>query len=213
MTQNQGMSRRRMIGLSASALAAVSAADLLASPSAATGAGAGTTEGIGYFARFGVTEQLIRETLSAALSKGGEYADVFFQHKVASNLGLEDGAVNRAYASVELGVGVRVVKGDQTGYGYTEELTPAALKRTALTAAAIADGPAKQGPKGFKVESLSATRYPVKTRWEDVRPEQKLPFLTGLNERVFAADKRVKKVNVSFMDQGGAVLVLSLIHI
>ena len=209
MTQNDGMSRRKMIALSASALAAASAAELLASPSAATGAGAGAgaTEGIGYFTRFGVTEKLIRETLSAALSKGGDYADVFFQHRFVNSLGLEDGTVNRASASVELGVGVRVLKGDQTGYGYTEELTPEALKRTALTAAAIADGPAIQGPKGFKVEPIGATRYPVKTRWEDVRPEQKLPFLTGLNERVFAADKRVKKVSVGFTDQGGAILV------
>jgi hypothetical protein len=80
-------------------------------------------EGIGYFERFGVTERLLREALSAALSRGGDFADVFFQHLVETDLGLEDGAVNRGYASVELGVGVRVVKGDQTGYGYTEDLS------------------------------------------------------------------------------------------
>ncbi len=86
-------------------------------------------EGIGYFARFGVTERLIAEALAAALSRGGDSADVFFQHRVATDLGLEDGAVNRAYASVELGVGVRVVKGDQTGYGYTEDLSLPAAPR------------------------------------------------------------------------------------
>ena len=74
------------------------------------------------FDRFGVTERHLREALAAALSRGGDFADVFFQHRVGSDLGLEDGAVNRAWASVELGVGVRVVKGDQTGYGYTEDL-------------------------------------------------------------------------------------------
>src|SRR6266511_2629359 len=77
---------------------------------------------IGYFAQFGVTEQLVQDTLAAALSRGGDYADVYFQHRVSSDVGVEDGEVNRAHASVELGVGVRVVKGDQTGYGYTEDL-------------------------------------------------------------------------------------------
>src|SRR5262245_41074564 len=96
---------------------------------------------IAYFARFGVDERMIREALSAALARGGDFADVFFQHKVSRTMALEDGEVNRAYASVELGVGVRVVKGDQTGYGYTEELTIDALKKAAATAAAIADGP------------------------------------------------------------------------
>jgi TldD protein len=66
---------------------------------------------------------MIREALCEALSRGGEYADLFFQHKVANSYVLEDGAVNRAGTSVELGVGVRVVKGDQTGYGFTEDLT------------------------------------------------------------------------------------------
>ena len=70
-----------------------------------------------------MTERLIREALGDALSRGGDYADLFFQHRVGNNYVLEDGAVNRAFASVELGVGVRVVKGDQTGYGYTEDLT------------------------------------------------------------------------------------------
>jgi TldD protein len=43
--------------------------------------GAAST-GIGYFDRFGVTERMLREALSAALSRGGDYADVFFQHRV-----------------------------------------------------------------------------------------------------------------------------------
>ena len=96
--------------------------------------------GIGYFDRFGVTERTLREALSAALSRGGDFADVFFQHRVQTDLALEDGAVNRGFASVELGVGVRVVKGEQTGYGYTEDLSLPAIVAAARTAATIADG-------------------------------------------------------------------------
>ncbi|MFL5272714.1 MAG: TldD/PmbA family protein [Anaeromyxobacteraceae bacterium] len=167
----------------------------------------GATEGIGYFDRFGVSQALIAQTLSAALSRGGDFADVFFQHRVSHDLGLEDGEVNRAYTAVELGVGVRVVKGDQTGYGYTEDLSPAALRECARTAAAIADGAARTAPQRFHVAARLPQRYPLKMRWEDVRSEQKLPVLTGVNERVFAADARVKKVTVYFRDEAGAVLV------
>jgi TldD protein len=170
-------------------------------------AGAGAAAGIGYFDRFGVTEAMIRDALSAALSRGGDYADVFFQHRVSHDLALEDGAVNRAYAGVELGVGVRVVKGDQTGYGYTEDLSPGALRECARTAAAIADGPSRPAPERFHVGGRLPQRYPLKLRWEDVRSEQKLPVLAGVNERVFAADPRVKKVSVHFRDEAGAVLV------
>jgi TldD protein len=164
-------------------------------------------EGIGYFARFGVTEAMIRQTLEVALSRGGDFADVFFQHAVTSDLGLEDGAVNRAWTAVELGVGVRVVKGDQTGYGYTEDLSLSALKECARTAATIADGASRPAPARLHLPGRLPQRYPLKRRWEEVRPEDKLPLLTGVNERVFAADPRVRKVNVHFRDEAGAVLI------
>jgi TldD protein len=168
---------------------------------------AGPTEGIGYFERFGVTEGIISRTLSTALSRGGEHADVYFQHRVGSDIGLEDGAVNRAYASVELGVGVRVVKGDQTGYGYTEDLSLDALLECARTAAAIADGPARPGPERLHLARPLPDRYPLRRPWGEVRPEEKLPLVAGLNARAFAADPRVRKVNVFLRDESGVVLV------
>lgn len=164
-----------------------------------------------YFSQFGVTEGMIREALAAALAKGGDHADVYFQHRVSRTMALEDGAVNRAYASVELGVGVRVVKGDQTGYGYTEEITTDALKRAAATAAAIADGPSREGPVSFHADPGPSgsfpSRYALKRTWNEVKPEERLPILVRMNERTFKADPRVKKVSTGMSDEFGAVLV------
>jgi TldD protein len=162
---------------------------------------------IGYFERFGVTEPLIAETLAAALSRGGDHADVYFQHRVASDVGVEDGAVNRAHASVELGVGVRVVKGDQTGYGYTEDLRLPALLECARTAAAIADGPSHDRPVSLHVGLARPDRYPLVRPWDEVRPEEKLRLVAALNDRAFAADPRVRKVNVYLRDEAGAILI------
>jgi TldD protein len=112
------MPRRKVIGLGAATLASTALGDLAVGPAnAAAATGGVSTPGIGYFGRFGVDERMIREALGEALSRGGDYADLFFQHRVGNNYALEDGSVNRAFTSVELGVGVRVVKGDQTGYG------------------------------------------------------------------------------------------------
>jgi len=204
---SNGLGRRRFMRMSAGTLIASAAGDLLTGCAAGQPRPGGPTDGIGYFARFGVTELMIAETLGAALSRGGDYADVFFQHRVSNDLALEDGAVNRAFTTVELGVGVRVVKGDQTGYGYSEDLSPAALKACAQTAATIADGASRAAPQRFHVASRLPQRYPLKVRWEDIRPEQKLPLLDGVNARVFAADPRVKKVSVHFRDESGAVLL------
>jgi TldD protein len=50
-------------------------------------------------------------------------------------------------------------------------------------------------------------RYPLVRPWSEVRPEEKLPLVAGLNERAFSADPRVKKVNVFLRDEDGAVLL------
>ena len=205
MTEKTGLTRRTVIGAGAAALATVAVSDLFDVSSVL--AKTGPSGGIGYFSRFGVTEKLIRDTMSSALSKGGDYADVFFQHRVTNTLALEDGLVNRASANVGLGVGVRVIKGDQTGYGFTEDITADGLRRAALTAAAIAEGAAKSAPTRFKVMESKPNRYPVKVRWEDIRPQQKLAVLSGLNEKTFKASPLVKKVNLNFMDQGSVILV------
>src|SRR5262249_185660 len=91
----------------------------------------GGRPGLGSCARFGVDERLVREALAEALVHGGDHADLFFQHRVANSYALEDGAVNRAFTQVELGVGVRVVRGDQTGYSFTQDLSPHAVKPAA----------------------------------------------------------------------------------
>jgi TldD protein len=181
--------------------------DLLGQGLVGRGPAEAGSPGVGYFARFGVTETLIRETLAAALSRGGDYSDLFFQHRVSTAMALEDGAVSKASTMVELGVGVRVVKGDQTGYAYTEELTLDAMRSAARTAAAIADGPSSPGPQHFHVFKDLPKRYVLQMGWDAVRPEQKLPLLERLNTAAFQADGRVVKVGVSFSDEHGAILV------
>jgi len=73
-----------------------------------------------YLDHFEVTPQMLQKVIAEAMSKGGDYADLFFEHTISNSLGLEDGKVNSAQSNVDYGVGVRVLKGDQTGFAYTE---------------------------------------------------------------------------------------------
>jgi TldD protein len=199
MGQGSGVSRRSFVKLGGIGLAALSVPRI---------AWAAPRRQVGHFAQLGVTEALIRQTLATALEHGGDRADLFFQHRVTNYLVLEDGEVNRAYSEVTLGVGIRTVRGDQTGFAYTEDLSPAALKQTAHTVAAIADGPARPAPSSFRVETrASATRYPVKVRWEEVDVARKLPVLQRTNEAILKGDARIKKANLTFNDEMSVILI------
>lgn len=162
-----------------------------------------------YFAtQFGISESVIRRVMDAALAKGGEYADLFFQHETSSYVGLEDGAVNRAYTSIDLGVGVRVLIGDQTGFAFTEELTPESILLAAQTAASIASGDARRAPGAYKIAGRS-NYYPIETAWDEVGVGQKMPFLERINSRIFQLDQRVRKANINFSDTTGRILIVT----
>jgi TldD protein len=158
-----------------------------------------------YFDRFGVNEQIIREVMAEALSKGGDYCDLYFQHSMVNYIGLEDKSVNRAYSVVNFGVGIRVLKGDQTGYTFTEEITPKAMKNAARTAANIAGSTKKVDPVAFKTHN-HPNYYAIKTPWEKVSIDTKIPYLQKINDKVFAADKRIIKSNIWFDDETSYVL-------
>jgi len=159
-----------------------------------------------YLDHFDVTEKLLSEVMSEALSRGGDYCDLYFQHTIGSYIGLEDKAVNRAYSDVDLGVGIRVLKGDQTGYSFTEDMTPNAMKLAARTAASIADSPKQAGPFEFKLHP-TPNYYVLKTPWEKVGIDEKIPYLEKINDRVFALDNRVAKCSIGFSDEASWILL------
>ncbi len=159
-----------------------------------------------YLNHFQITETQIRRVIAEALSRGGDYCDLFFQHKNSNHIGLEDKAVNRAYSDVDYGVGIRVLKGDQTGYSFTEDITLDAMKQAARTAANIADSSAKIRSAELTSQNIP-NYYPIKTAWEAVSIDQKIPFLKTINEKVFALDPRIIKSNIWFINNTSKVLI------
>ena len=160
----------------------------------------------GYFADLGVSEDVVRRTLGEAMSRGGDFADLFFQYSDQGFVGLQDGEVNRAYASVSLGCGVRVVKGDQTGFAFTEDLSPEALLDAARTAATVSAGGASPVGAGFE-RLVTPSYYPVEIGWDAVAVDQKIPLLERADEVARATDPRVKKVTVFMGDTTEHVLI------
>ncbi|MGE5399126.1 MAG: TldD/PmbA family protein, partial [Ignavibacteriales bacterium] len=159
-----------------------------------------------YMEHFGVDEKVISDVISEALSKGGDYCDLYFQHSIDNYIGLEDKAVNRAYTDVGFGVGIRVLKGDQTGYSFTEEITPKAMILAARTAANVADSGRTYKPVQFKSKDIP-DYYSIQTPWEQVGIDQKVPYLQQINEKVFAADNRIIKSNIWFINGTSYIMI------
>jgi TldD protein len=168
-------------------------------------AGAETT---GYFEReFGITDSLCRRVLGKALSKGGDFADLYFEHTVSNSLGLEDRKVDRAYTTVNLGVGIRTVKGDQVGYGFTQELSEKSMIAAAAMAATIADGSAK--PTSGKFAALDAGNYYPLTSTKPSPLSSRLALVEDVAAKCFNRSSYVIKVNARFSDVQKRIMVIT----
>jgi TldD protein len=158
-----------------------------------------------YMDHFEVTPELLQKVIATAMEKGADYADLYFEHSINNYSSLEDGKVNSAYSNIGFGVGIRVLKGEQTGYAYSENVSPEAMLKAAKTAAKIADSSATFAPVNIN-EFLPPSYYSVKTSWENTSVKEKIPFIQRMNDNVFAADKRVTKVNAILGDTSSYIL-------
>jgi TldD protein len=158
-----------------------------------------------YLDYFEVSEETLKKVMAVAMSKGGDYADLYFEHTVSSNVGLQDGQVNRASSNIDFGVGIRVLKGDQTGFAYSEDVSPESMISAARMAASIANTRNSYIPTAT-VQKLPADYYAVSRKWEEIPVKDKIPFVQKINDRVFALDNRVVKVNASLGDETRVIL-------
>ena len=197
------MDRRNFIRTGSLALAGAVAAPTFASSLTGSEKSGSVSSAMQHF---GVSDADVRKTLTAALEKGGDYADLFFEHTFSNSVGLQDGAVNRSNSNIDFGMGVRVLSGDQTGYAYIENITLDEMLKAARTAARIASGSAKTKPISLTEKPVNTNFYTVSTPWEGVILKEKTPYLQKLNDKVFSLDKRVQKVSASLNDSTSHVL-------
>src|SRR6266478_4881742 len=112
--------------------------------------------------KFGITEHDLQSYLDQALSAGGDYADLYFEYVATSQLSIDESMVKSAVQGVSLGVGVRVISGERTGYAYSDDLSPERIRKAARVAACIANGPSKVEKTGF-TEARTRNLYPLIT--------------------------------------------------
>lgn len=157
---------------------------------------------------FGIDENTAQQILSEAMSRGADFADLYFQHTKTTSLSLEDGIISRANTNIEQGVGIRAVLGDQVGYAYSENLDLQAMKSAARTAAAIAEGTQTVSPQHIQPQS-SANYYPINRDWDQVQVAERLPIVTQTETTVRQMEPAVEKVSVRWSDSDERVLIVT----
>jgi TldD protein len=153
-----------------------------------------------------IDQATCNQVLQVALENGGDYADLFFEYSVGSALGYDEGILKSASKGVSLGMGVRVQRGDATGYAHVQDLDVASMKRAAKTAAQVALADGKAAP--VKLESRETPhRYDLPEYSLDYPGKLKRSMLENASTIAHSCDSRIIKVDVSFVEALREILI------
>src|SRR5678810_526178 len=139
---------------------------------------------------------LVGRLLSLALQGGGDYADLYFEYRVSADYVLEDEQVKAVGRGISMGLGVRVLKGDATGYAYSEDLSFERMAHAARIAGQIAAGGGAPAPVEIKPVVLPDF-YPVAQPSLVMPPEEKLTLLRAADRAARGHDPRITRVEAS----------------
>jgi TldD protein len=189
-----------------------------------------------YLGIFKVTEEQLKTLAAEGLSHGGDYSDLYFENTSYSELMLMDGKVASGGSHIDYGVGIRVLKGEKTGYAYSESTQMQAMSDAAKAAAAIAGNNVRIDPGKAIRDSrdLAATystvsnngdhkvrvffkgepnpyadRYPVLDDWRCNNASVFVPFMKKLQDAILSKDGRIAKLILVLSYQVSDILMFN----
>ncbi len=159
-----------------------------------------------FASRFNITERDLGRYLDEALSRGGDYADLYFEYLSTSSISMDESIVKTATQGVSLGVGVRVLSGERTGYAYSDDLSPEAILKAARVAACIAAGPATVEKVPLQ-EGPRRNLYPVIVAPTETAFAERVDLVKRADKCARDYDPRVFQVQATYADNLRHVMV------
>ncbi len=143
---------------------------------------------------------VIERLLSAALERGGDYADVFCERRRAASFRLQSGHIHESGFSLTQGVGIRVIIGESAGYAFSDDLTLEALQRAARIASLIARNGSGTNRSVKVVGSVAAPFYDT-SRTAHAPSEAYVKLLERADVAARTFDSRISAVNATITDE------------
>ncbi len=151
----------------------------------------------------------LQKILDISLSRGGDFSEIYLEYKIYNFINMEEDIIKETAESISLGLGIRVLSGEKTGYGYTNDLSFEKIKKTALTAASIASSRTLREASPLSPVQFHHNFYPVLESPHKESLEKKISFVKETYHSAQNFDRKIKKVKVSFLDHTQFVTILN----
>jgi len=147
-----------------------------------------------------VAPDMLSRVLSRGRATGAEFSEVFVEDKRSTSASLDDGKVEQVSSGRDRGAGIRVIKGDTTGFAHTADLTEAGL----LAAARVAAEAARQGGTGTRVVALDERPRrvvsPIEIDPSSIGKTAKVDLLRRVDDAARSAGGAITQVSAGYSD-------------
>ncbi len=148
----------------------------------------------------------IYDVLTAAVSKGADFAEIFLDDTVASSINFVDNQVETTQSGRDFGIGIRVIKGLNSVYVYTN-----GHKKEDMIATALKGADALASQKKDLVINLTkglvTNRNFIELMPDTIEKKEKLEYIKKAYTLAKNYDECIKQVSVSHMDKIQKVLI------
>ncbi|OFZ70874.1 MAG: metalloprotease TldD [Betaproteobacteria bacterium RBG_16_58_11] len=164
---------------------------------------------------YGLDNDSLQMVLGQVMSRGVDFADLYFQYSRAEGWQLEEGIVKSGSFSIDQGVGVRAVSGDKTAFAYTDDITLPALQQAAAATRAIAHAgaearvevPALTHDRRGKLHLARPALYLPHDPLTSLKDADKVSLLEKIERIARSLDPRVSQVIAGLAGEYDVVLV------
>ena len=146
-----------------------------------------------------INKKLAQEILNEALKTGADYAEIFFEDSIHSSINIENGKVKVSTANSVSGVALRLLKENQTVYGYTNNFSKKGLLALASNLSSSFSGERLLSVDGFE-QVKAPNRNKIKRSYLDVSKEEVISLIKEGTDAIKALnDPRIVRYMGNFL--------------
>lgn len=157
-----------------------------------------------------LSQNQIEEILSTALSKGGDFADIFIEETAQTNITFEDERIDKISSGTDIGAGIRVINEKTVYYAASEEPVFEVLMEKARFLANSINSSQKTKMYGLK-PVLSSLQFDVQKRPNMISVDEKVGIVSKANDVARSCGKNIRQVTVRYIDTNQAVTIANSI--
>ncbi len=149
---------------------------------------------------------LVSDILNEALRTGGDFAELFLEDKRSTSIRMLNGVVDDSMSGRDFGIGIRLLRGHQAVYGYTNDIRPDRLRQTARNVAEALDFSDPTQPVEF-VPTVLESQHPVELDPALAAIKEKVAEMRRAHEAADSFHGLVSQVIVRYLDGRQSVLI------